>query len=220
MTHCSQNWPCVLIGYHGRSSSINVRGRPLSLGAAAGRIALGVVRRPCGQVMINSASSEKGSKYGLTSLPNFELEVALVVNGRTNIEHVSGGWRGGGCWGGTMIGRPMIAKEAQGKIFGYVRMNVWSTRDVQRWECILLGPFTSKNENKRAVIWVRANRTMASPRPLAPVAIPPLLSYLSGGSDGRKNPMGRILRHEDKDNDDDDDGYYGGGYGNGGMVRG
>ena len=121
-------------------------------GAAAGRIALGVVRRPCGQVMINPASSKKGSKYGLTSLPNFELEVALVVDGCTNIEHVSGGCGGGGCWGGTTFVRPMIAEEAQGNIFGYVQMNVWSTRDVQRWECILLGLFTSKNENKRAVI--------------------------------------------------------------------
>jgi hypothetical protein len=170
--------------------------------------------------MINPASPKKGSKYGPTSSPNFELEVALVVNGCTNIEGVSGGCGGGWCWGGTMIGRPMTAKEAQGKIFGCVQINIWSTSNVQRWECIPLGPFRSKNENKQAVIWVRADRTMASPHPPAPVAIPSLLSYLSGGSDGRKNPMGRILRHNDKDNDDDDDGYYGGGYGNGGMVRG
>jgi hypothetical protein len=67
--------------------------------------------------MINPADSKKGSKYSPTRLIDFELEVALVVGGCTNVKRVSGGCGGGGGGGGTKIGRTMTTKEAQGRIF-------------------------------------------------------------------------------------------------------
>jgi fumarylacetoacetase len=72
--------------------------------------------------MIDPAEPKRGSKYGLTRSLHFKLEVAFVI------ERVSGGGGGGGT-----IGRPMTAEEARGRIFGYVLMNDWSARDVQRW---------------------------------------------------------------------------------------
>ncbi len=87
------------------------------MGAAAGRNALGGLRRPCGQVMINPTNSKKGSKYSPTRLIDFELEVALVVGRCTNVKRVSGGCGGGGGGGGTKIGRAMTTKEARGRIF-------------------------------------------------------------------------------------------------------
>ncbi len=64
-----------------------------------------------------------------------------------------------------MIGRTMTAEEARGRIFGYVLMKDWSARDVQRWECIPLRLFMSKNKDERAEIWVRADRTHRLPPP-------------------------------------------------------
>jgi hypothetical protein len=69
--------------------------------------------------MINPTNPKQGSKYSLTMLLNFELEVALVVGRCTNVERVSSGCGGSGGrgGGGTKIGRTMTTKEAQGRIF-------------------------------------------------------------------------------------------------------
>lgn len=36
-------------------------------------------------------------------------------------------------------------QEAHRHIFGFVLLNDWSARDVQKWEYVPLGPFNSKN---------------------------------------------------------------------------
>jgi fumarylacetoacetase len=162
------NWLHVPIGYHGRSSSIDIGGGPSLLGATAGCYAPGGVRCPCSQVMINPANLKKGSKYSLTRLLNFKLEVAFVVSGCTNIECVGGSHGGGRCRGSTTFDRTMTTNEAWGRIFGYILTNNWSTCNVHRWECVPLGPFMSKNKDKWAAIWVRANRTHCLPLPPNP----------------------------------------------------
>ena len=43
----------------------------------------------------------------------------------------------------------MGVDSAPDQVFGYVLLNDWSARDVQKWEYVPLGPFNSKN-------WVRA----------------------------------------------------------------
>ena len=139
------NWLHVPIGYHGRSSSVGVSS---SSSCAAGRDAQVGIRRPCGQVVIDPADPKKGSKHGPTRSLDFELEVAFIVGGPTNVEYVDGD---GGC--GT-IGRPMTAEEARGRIFGYVLLNDWSARDVQKWEYVPLGPFTSKNFATTMSPWI------------------------------------------------------------------
>ena len=46
---------------------------------------------------------------------------------------------------GNRLGEAISIDEAEEHIFGYVLMNDWSARDVQRWEMQPLGPFNSKN---------------------------------------------------------------------------
>ncbi|KAL3761972.1 hypothetical protein ACHAW5_006678 [Stephanodiscus triporus] len=142
------NWLHVPIGYHGRSSSIDVSSSSTTTTTTT---AGGVVRRPCGQVMIDPADPKRGSKYGPTRSLDFELEVAFVVGGRTNVERVVGD---GGEYHYDTIGRPMNAEEAKDRIFGYVLMNDWSARDVQKWEYVPLGPFTSKNFATTISPWI------------------------------------------------------------------
>ena len=48
-----------------------------------------------------------------------------------------------GC--GNELGSPIPVGRAADAIFGYVLCNDWSARDLQHWEYVPLGPFTSKN---------------------------------------------------------------------------
>ncbi len=57
----------------------------------------------------------------------------------------------------------MSVSEAWDNIFGYVILNDVSLRDVQNWEYVPLGPFTSKN-----II------SVISPWVVTPVALAPL----------------------------------------------
>ena len=58
---------------------------------------------------------------------DFELEVGMVVGK------------------GSRMGEPIDITKADDHIFGFVLLNDVSARDVQNWEYIPLGPFTSKN---------------------------------------------------------------------------
>lgn len=132
------NWLHMPIGYHGRSSSVYP-----SKGGGDG---MSTVRRPCGQLQIDPLDPKKGSMYGPCKLMDFELEVAFFVGGAANSDG-DGGDGGGG-------GRPLTFDEARDRIFGYVLMNDWSARDVQKWEYVPLGPFTSKNFATTISTWV------------------------------------------------------------------
>lgn len=46
---------------------------------------------------------------------------------------------------GNALGQPIPAASAADHIFGYVLVNDWSARDIQRWEYVPLGPFNGKN---------------------------------------------------------------------------
>ena len=52
------------------------------------------------------------------------------------------------------MGHPVPVDEADDHIFGYVLMNDWSARDIQAWEYVPLGPFTSKNLGTSISPWV------------------------------------------------------------------
>jgi len=59
---------------------------------------------------------------------DFELEVGAILGGP-----------------GNPTGRPLKVNDAEYSLFGLVLLNDWSARDVQGWEYVPLGPFTSKN---------------------------------------------------------------------------
>jgi len=54
----------------------------------------------------------------------------------------------------TTTSKPLTISEAQNRIFGYVLMNDWSARDIQRWEYVPLGPFGSKNFATTISPWI------------------------------------------------------------------
>lgn len=147
------NWLHMPIGYHGRSSSIFASG-------SGGKMA--TIRRPCGQLQLDANDPLKGSIYGPCKLMDFELEVAFFVGGAPNYDSKA-----------TQIGRPMTLDEAKDRIFGYVLMNDWSARDIQKWEYVPLGPFTSKNFAATISPWI-----------VTPMALEPFRCDTSAGKQG------------------------------------
>lgn len=115
------NWLYLPVGYHGRSSTIQVSGHSFP--------------RPSGQLQKNPTDATQGSVYGPSRLLDFELEMAAVVGGPSNTG-------------------PMDIDQAKERIFGFMLMNDWSARDIQKWEYVPLGPFTSKNFATTVSPWI------------------------------------------------------------------
>lgn len=115
------------------------------------------IHRPLGQTIL---PSESNPRLGPSQRLDFELEVGAVVGIGSN------------------MGDPIHPGSADGRIFGYVLLNDWSARDIQRWEYQPLGPFQSKAFGTTISPWVV---TAAALVPFAkPPATPakPLLPYL------------------------------------------
>ncbi|EEB15545.1 Fumarylacetoacetase, putative [Pediculus humanus corporis] len=92
------------------------------------------IKRPLGQtVPIEGA----GPIFGPSRLMDFELEVAFFVGGPP-----------------TKLGEPVSINNAEDHIFGFVLMNDWSARDIQKWEYVPLGPFLAKNLGTSISPWV------------------------------------------------------------------
>ena len=132
------NWLHCPIGYHGRCSSIHVGSSTFDDDDDDTRRRKVTVRRPCGQLQLDATNPKKGSIYGPTKSLDFELEVAFLV--------------GGG--GAPTNNNPLTISEARKRIFGYVLLNDWSARDIQKWEYVPLGPFTSKNFATTISPWI------------------------------------------------------------------
>jgi fumarylacetoacetase len=143
------NWLHLPVGYHGRSSSVypSLASSTTESGGgieSGGGGRMSMIRRPCGQLQIDPLDPTKGSTYGPCKLMDFELEVAFFVGGSTNTDSEDE----------QRLGRPLTLPEAHDRIFGYVLMNDWSARDIQKWEYVPLGPFTSKNFATTISTWV------------------------------------------------------------------
>jgi fumarylacetoacetase len=108
------------------------------------------VRRPCGQIQKDPIIPV--STHGPCEKLDFELEIAAVIGGESNCN-------------------PMTIEEAKDRLFGYVLMNDWSARDIQKWEYVPLGPFTSKNFATTISPWI--------------VMTAALEGYIGGGSDNK-----------------------------------
>lgn len=81
------------------------------------------IHRPRGQLNPDGTTPT----FGACRLLDFELEVAVLLGGE-----------------GT-LGKRVKLEEAHERIFGFVLMNDWSARDIQKWEYVPLGPFGAKN---------------------------------------------------------------------------
>jgi fumarylacetoacetase len=145
------------------------------------------VHRPCGQ--LQSEDAPPTITYGPTKALDFELEVATVVGGPTN-----------------EIGTPLTMQQAKDRIFGFVLMNDWSARDVQKWEYVPLGPFTAKNFCTTISPWIVMKEALDAiptsavvqndPEPLPYLQDPDYSSYdiaLSVSIQGSNQESGRTV---------------------------
>ena len=94
------------------------------------------IRRPWGQTLKDPKADPKIPAFGPCERLDIELEMGMFF-----------------CRGNE-LGEPIPVNEADDYIFGYVLMNDWSARDVQAWEYVPLGPFTSKNLGTSISPWV------------------------------------------------------------------
>jgi fumarylacetoacetase len=94
------------------------------------------IRRPHGQILENPAATPKVPIFAPSRRLDMELELAAFVC-KPNA-----------------LGDPVRIDNADEHVFGLVLMNDWSARDVQAWEYVPLGPFTSKNFGTTISPWV------------------------------------------------------------------
>lgn len=116
------NYNHLPVGYHGRASSVIVSGTP--------------IRRPCGQILPDPASTSKKPVLAACKKLDIELELGAFVC-RAN-----------------KLGDVVPIDYAYESLFGVVLMNDWSARDIQAWEYVPLGPFTAKNFGTSISPWV------------------------------------------------------------------
>jgi len=123
------------------------------------------IKRPAGQV----TGDESGPPAVVpTKSLDYECEVGCFVGP------------------GNPLGSPIPIGEASRHIFGYVLLNDWSARDIQRWEYQPLGPFLSKSFVTSISPWVVTAEALEPFRaPLTPRAggDPEPLPYLSDAKD-------------------------------------
>jgi len=120
------------------------------------------ITRPCGQLQKDKDDPKQGSIFGPCRLLDFELEMATVVGGPPN-----------------PMGQPLSLDQAKERIFGFLLMNDWSARDIQKWEYVPLGPFTAKNFGTTLSPWIVTTQalqdfvgtTSAGPQQVEPVPL-------------------------------------------------
>jgi len=94
------------------------------------------IRRPWGQILLDPKAEPKVPTFTPCKRLDLELEMGMFICTPNN------------------LGEPVDVQSAEEHIFGYVLMNDWSARDIQAWEYVPLGPFTSKNLGTSISPWV------------------------------------------------------------------
>ena len=90
------------------------------------------VRRPSGQLKPDDGPPV----FGPSRLLDFELEMGFFTGP------------------GNELGVPIPIENAADHIFGFVLVNDWSARDIQKWEYVPLGPFLGKSFATSISPWV------------------------------------------------------------------
>lgn len=114
------------------------------------------VKRPKGQLR----KGEEDPVYGPTRELDFELEMGFFLGK------------------GTDQGDTIKVSEAEDYILGFVLVNDWSARDVQRWEYQPLGPFLAKTFATSISPWIVTIDALEPFRIEGPVQEPPPLPHL------------------------------------------
>lgn len=94
------------------------------------------IRRPWGQVLQDPKAEVKKPTLKPCERLDIELEMGMFLCKENK------------------MGEPIPVGQAGEYVFGYVLMNDWSARDIQAWEYVPLGPFTSKSLGTSISPWV------------------------------------------------------------------
>ena len=125
------------------------------------------IRRPNGQILQDHTADSKSPILSPSRKLDMELELGCFVCKPSP------------------LGEPVSIRDAPDHLFGVVLMNDWSSRDIQAWEYVPLGPFTSKSFGTTISPWVVL---MDALEPFLVDGLPndtPLLPYLD--ENGRKS---------------------------------
>ncbi len=118
--------------------------------------------RPHGQTFVDGATSPT---FGPSRRLDFELEVGFLVGP------------------GNRLGEPIPIERAADHVFGFVLVNDWSARDIQKWEYAPLGPFLGKNFATSISPWVVTLDALEPFRCAGPAQDPQPLPYLRSSGD-------------------------------------
>jgi fumarylacetoacetase len=134
----------------------NWRHMPLAYHGRSGtvRVTGTPVRRPRGQL-----PRPDGPVFGPTERLDIEVELGAVI-------------------GGPPSDGPLAPADAGERVFGYVLVNDWSARDIQRWEYQPLGPFLGKSFLTSISAWVVPAAALAPHMVPAPAQDPVPLPHL------------------------------------------
>jgi fumarylacetoacetase len=116
------------------------------------------VRRPRGQ--LPPAEPGGAPSFGPTQRLDIELELGFVTGP------------------GNELGTAIPTAAAADHVFGFVLVNDWSARDIQRWEYVPLGPFLGKSFATSISPWVVPLEALEPFRVPAPPQDPEPLEYL------------------------------------------
>jgi fumarylacetoacetase len=121
------------------------------------------VRRPCGQLPPAEPGGAPG--FGPSQRLDIELELGFITGP------------------GNTLGTSIPASAAADHVFGFVIVNDWSARDVQRWEYQPLGPFLGKSFATSISPWVVPLAALEPFRVPPPAQDPEPLEYLRAPGD-------------------------------------
>jgi fumarylacetoacetase len=133
----------------------NWRQLPVGYHGRAGTVVVSgtPVARPYGQRLDDGNPS-----YGPSAMLDFEAEVGFVA--------------------GVPATGPVPPSAFRDHVFGFVLVNDWSARDIQRWESQPLGPFLGKSFATSISPWVVPVAALEAARVPPPTQDPPPLDYL------------------------------------------
>jgi fumarylacetoacetase len=135
----------------------NWRHLPVAYHGRAGTVAVSgtPVTRPAGQRL---EPGETMPSFGPTAKLDFEAEVGYIV--------------------GVPAAGPVQPAAFRDHVFGFVLVNDWSARDIQRWESAPLGPFLGKSFATSISSWVVPVAALEAARVTPPVQDPSPPAYL------------------------------------------
>jgi fumarylacetoacetase len=113
--------------------------------------------RPKGQTKADDASAPS---FGPCRLLDFELEMAFITCKENG------------------LGESVSVNKADDYIFGFVLLNDWSARDIQKWEYVPLGPFLAKSFASHVSPWIVTMEALEPFRVPGPDQDPTVLDYL------------------------------------------